>query len=134
MYWICGPCKNNRHDLCLKESSTSAATNVMIRCWCYSQPNHEMRLDESTSVISVGTCNQWPLYRMPLVLDKGPYTPMVEFRNTHLNLNSLKKSFGISRFGCKLAELGTAKTHPTSDLSWQNLQMGVETGCLPLTY
>jgi len=45
MYWICGPCKNNRHDLCLRDSTSRAGPNV-IRCWCSLQPTHETRLRE----------------------------------------------------------------------------------------
>ena len=46
MYWICRPCKNNRHDLCLKESISRAGTHVKICCWCSLQPTHEARLRE----------------------------------------------------------------------------------------
>jgi hypothetical protein len=46
MYWICRPCKNNRHDLCLKESISRAGTNVKIICWCSLQQTHEVRLRE----------------------------------------------------------------------------------------
>jgi hypothetical protein len=31
--WICKPCKNNRHDLCLKDSTSRTGTNVKLRCW-----------------------------------------------------------------------------------------------------
>jgi hypothetical protein len=48
MYWICGPCKNNRHDLCLKDSSSRPGTNIKIRCWCSLQPTHEGRICESS--------------------------------------------------------------------------------------
>ena len=48
MYWICRPCKNNRHDLCLQESISRAGTNVKIRCWCSLQPTHETRLREGS--------------------------------------------------------------------------------------
>ena len=44
MYWICRPCKNNRHDLCLQNSSSRAGTNIKIHCWCSLQPAHELRL------------------------------------------------------------------------------------------
>jgi hypothetical protein len=44
MYWICRPCKNNRHDLCLKISTTRIGTNVKIRCWCSLHPRHESHL------------------------------------------------------------------------------------------
>jgi hypothetical protein len=49
MYWICRPCKNNRHNLCLKESISRAGTNVKIRCWCSLQPTHETRLREGSA-------------------------------------------------------------------------------------
>jgi hypothetical protein len=48
MYWICRPCKNNRHDLCLQESISRAETNVKIRCWCRLQPTPETRLREGS--------------------------------------------------------------------------------------
>jgi hypothetical protein len=48
IYWICRPCKNNRHDLCLKESISRAGTNVKIQCWCSLQPTHETRLREGS--------------------------------------------------------------------------------------
>ena len=46
MYWICRPCKNNRHDLCLRESVSRAGINVKIQCWCSLQPSHQTRLRE----------------------------------------------------------------------------------------
>lgn len=49
MYWICRPCKNNRHDLCLQESISRAGTNVKLRCWCSLQPTHETRLREGSA-------------------------------------------------------------------------------------
>jgi hypothetical protein len=48
MYWICRPCKNNRHDLCLKGSISRAGSNVKIQCWCSLQPTHETRLREGS--------------------------------------------------------------------------------------
>jgi hypothetical protein len=48
MYWMCGPCKNNRHDLCLKDSSSQRGTNIKVRCWCSLQPTHEARIRESS--------------------------------------------------------------------------------------
>jgi hypothetical protein len=48
MYWICRPCKNNRHDLCLRESISRGGTNVKIQCWCSLQPTHATRLREGS--------------------------------------------------------------------------------------
>jgi hypothetical protein len=43
IYWICSPCKNNRHDLCLKGSPSCTGTNVKGQCWCSLQRIHELR-------------------------------------------------------------------------------------------
>ena len=48
MYWICRPCKNNRHDLCLKISTSRAGSDVKIRCWCSLHPTHESRLHDKS--------------------------------------------------------------------------------------
>ena len=48
MYWICRPCQNNRHDLCVRHSTGRAGINVEIRCWCSSQPTHQARLGART--------------------------------------------------------------------------------------
>ena len=59
MYWICRPCKNNRHDLCLKESISRAGINVKIQCWCSLQPAHETRLREGLEG-NVKPSTKWP--------------------------------------------------------------------------
>ena len=46
MYWICGPCKNNRHDLCLRDSHSQRGTNIKIPCWCSSQSTHDACIQE----------------------------------------------------------------------------------------
>jgi hypothetical protein len=62
MYWICRPCKNNRHDLCLKESISRAGINVKIQCWCSLQPAHETRLREGFRE-NVKPLTKWPVSR-----------------------------------------------------------------------
>jgi hypothetical protein len=46
--WICKPCKNNRHDLCLKDSTSRTGTNVKLRCWGSLYPTHESRLHDKS--------------------------------------------------------------------------------------
>ena len=60
MYWICRPCKNNRHDLCLKDSSSRAGTDVKIRCWCSLQSTHETRLREGSNSKIAGKTRSRP--------------------------------------------------------------------------
>lgn len=59
MYWICRPCKNNRHDLCLRQSSSCGGTNVKTHCWCSLQPTHERRLREGLEE-NVKPSTKWP--------------------------------------------------------------------------
>jgi len=44
MYWICRPCKNNRHDLCVRQTSSRCDSEPKILCWCSSQPTHQAAL------------------------------------------------------------------------------------------
>src|SRR5687768_9257835 len=46
MYWICRPCKNNRHDLCVRQTSGRAASEPKVLCWCSLQPTHQARQEE----------------------------------------------------------------------------------------
>jgi hypothetical protein len=48
LYWICRPCKNNRHDLCLKISASRAGSDVKIRCRCSLHLTHESRLHDKS--------------------------------------------------------------------------------------
>lgn len=48
MYWTCGPCQNNRHDLCLQDSASHPRTKEKLRCWCSSQPTHQLRSNQTS--------------------------------------------------------------------------------------